>query len=105
MPAVGEIGGLTLFAVLFGLDYIATVPPTAALVARQFGRRAVGLIFGWILLAHQVGAPLAAYAGGLAHQWLGDYTIAFLDAGVLAMIAALLSFQVGRGSVGQLAPV
>ena len=60
LPFVQSFGGLTVFAIVFGLDYIATVPPTAALVADIFGRRHVGTVFGWVFCAHQIGAALAA---------------------------------------------
>jgi sugar phosphate permease len=88
--------GLIGWAVLFGLDYIATVPPTVALVADTFGRRNVGSVFGWVFFSHQVGAALAAYLGGLARVQLGDYGLAFLVAGLLAMFGALLALRINR---------
>jgi sugar phosphate permease len=81
---------------MLGLDYIATVPPTVALVADRFGRLNVGAVFGWVLFSHQVGAALAAYLGGVARDSLGDYTAAFLAAGALAMLAALMASRVKR---------
>src|SRR5829696_7958877 len=65
LPFVTEFAGLTVFAVFFGLDYIATVPPTVALVADRFGRANVGAIFGWVFFGHQIGAALASYLGGV----------------------------------------
>lgn len=96
LPFVTDVMGLTLFAILFGLDYIATVPPTIALTADRFGRRSVGLLFGWISCAHQVGAALASYLGGLTYVWLGDYQLAFLAAGGLGFVAAGLSTRIHR---------
>jgi MFS family permease len=96
LPFVGDVMGLTLFAILFGLDYIATVPPTVALTADRFGRRSVGLLFGWIACAHQIGAALASYLGGVAYVWLGDYQLAFLAAGGLGFVAAGLSTRIHR---------
>jgi predicted MFS family arabinose efflux permease len=90
LPFVTEFAGLTLFAVFFGLDYIATVPPTAALVADRFGRANVGAIFGWVFFGHQIGAALASYLGGVVRVSLGDYTAAFLGAGILAILASLM---------------
>ena len=94
LPVVSDFGGLAIFAVLFGLDYIATVPPTTALVADSFGRRNVGAVFGWIFCAHQIGAALSAWLGGLVHDSMGDYALAFLTAGVLAVTAAGLSLRI-----------
>jgi len=88
--------GLAGFAVLFGLDYIATVPPTAALCADIFGRRNVGLIYGWVFCAHQLGAGAAAYLGGIAHDVLGDYTLAFVGAGVFAVMGSLMALRIDR---------
>lgn len=96
LPFVTDFSGLAVFAVVFGLDYIATVPPTAALVADRFGRRNVGAVFGWVFCAHQIGAALAAYLGGLTRDTLGDYTVAFLAAGVLAIIGAALALGINR---------
>ena len=96
LPFVSNLGGLAVFAILFGLDYIATVPPTTALVADIFGRKNVGTVFGWVFCAHQIGAALAAWLGGLAHDITGNYGLAFLTAGVLAVMAALLALRIGR---------
>jgi sugar phosphate permease len=96
LPAVTDDLGLLLFAIVFGLDYIATVPPTVALTADRFGRRSVGTIFGWISFGHMVGSALAAYLGGVARVYLGDYTLAFIASGVLAFVAAGLSVGINR---------
>ncbi len=96
LPFVTEFAGLAVFAVFFGLDYIATVPPTVALVADRFGRANVGAVFGWVFFAHQVGAALASYLGGVVRDSMGDYTAAFLGAGVLAILASLMVLVVRR---------
>ncbi|ACO47876.1 MFS transporter [Deinococcus deserti] len=80
----------TAFAVLFGLDYIATVPPTTALAADIFGRENVGTVYGWVFCAHQVGAALASWLGGVSRDALGSYSAAFIAAAVLAVAAAVL---------------
>ncbi|MFC4638246.1 MFS transporter [Deinococcus hohokamensis] len=82
------------FAVLFGLDYIATVPPTTALTADTFGRENVGTVYGWVFCAHQVGAALASWLGGVSRDALGSYSAAFLAAAVLAVAAAVLALGV-----------
>lgn len=87
---------LIFFAILFGLDYIATVPPTVALTADNFGRQNVGTVYGWIFAAHQLGAAFAAWAGGAARDALGEYNLAFLVAGGIGVMAGMLSFGIQR---------
>ena len=104
LPFATDFSGLAIFAVVFGLDYIATVPPTSALAADIFGRRNVGTVFGWVFFAHQFGAALAAYLGGLARATMGDYTFAFLTAGVVAVMGGLMALCVRRQAPVTLIP-
>ena len=90
LPAIGSEAGLWVFAVIFGLDYIATVPPTAALTADRFGKASLGTIFGWIFFSHQVGSAVASWGAGVMRVWLGDYTMAFMAAAAVGFIAAAL---------------
>lgn len=99
LPYVTGVFGLSVFAILFGLDYIATVPPTTALVADTFGRKNVGVVYGWVFCSHQIGAALAAWLGGVARDTLGDYALAFLVAGTIAVIAGMLSLRINRQPV------
>ncbi|MGH7772505.1 MAG: MFS transporter [Candidatus Binatia bacterium] len=94
LPFVIDFSGLFIFAVIYGLDWFATVPPTIALTADTFGKRSVGSIFGWIFLAHQIGAALVASVTGAIRVWLGDYQFAFLAGGVMALIAAGLVLRI-----------
>lgn len=103
LPFVSNPLGLAIFAILFGLDYIATVPPTSALVADTFGRANAGTVFGWVFCAHQIGAALAAWLGGVAYELTGGYGIAFIAAGVLAIAATGLSLGIRRGAAPALA--
>ncbi|HZC33968.1 MAG TPA: MFS transporter, partial [Chthoniobacterales bacterium] len=80
---------LPLFAVFYGLDWIATVPPTVALAAQIFGRERVGLVFGWIFAAHQLGAAAAASFAGMLRTLEGTYDHAFLISGNLCIITAV----------------
>ncbi len=96
LPFIVEMRGLLIFAVLYGLDWIATVPPTVNLTAQRFGKGSVGTIFGWIFCAHMVGAGLAAYAGGFFHDVLGDYHLVFISAALLGFIAVGLSMSIKR---------
>lgn len=84
------------FAILFGLDYIATVPPTVALVADNFGRQNVGTVYGWVFAAHQLGAAFASWAGGSVRDALGEYNLAFFAAGALAIMGGMLSLGIRR---------
>lgn len=80
---------LGLFAVFFGLDWIATVPPTLALATRRFGARDAAVVFGWVNVGHQLGAATAAYGAGLVREYAGHYDPAFVIAGGFGVIAAL----------------
>jgi predicted MFS family arabinose efflux permease len=88
--------GLLVFAVFYGLDWIATVPPTVRLVTESFGKEDGPIVFGWVVAAHQVGAGVAALGAGLIRTELGDYQAAFFTAGALCIVAALLALGVGR---------
>src|SRR5439155_87521 len=90
--------GLAAFVIFYGLDWVATVPPTARLAADTFGRENVGIMFGWIAASHQLGAATAAYGGGLLHTWLGDYQVTFMSAGLVCLIAAGLVLRIGQAS-------
>ena len=96
LPMINTPAGLAFFAILFGLDYIATVPPTISLVADTFGRRQVGIIYGWVFCAHHIGAALAAWMGGLVREGVGDYGIAFIAGGALAVLAGMMALRIQR---------
>jgi predicted MFS family arabinose efflux permease len=93
---VGPATGLLIFAIFYGLDWIATVPPTVRLTADVFGREKAGIVFGWIVAAHQLGAAFAASAAGVLRTTTGSYTLAFLGAGALCVIAAAGVLPIGR---------
>jgi sugar phosphate permease len=94
LPVILAAPQLFLFAIVYGLDWIATVPPTVNLTARLYGRAHMGTIYGWIFCSHMIGAALAAYLGGAVHDILGDYTSMFLSAGLLGFIAAAMALRV-----------
>jgi MFS family permease len=92
--------GLSFFAMFYGLDFIATVPPTVRLTARAFGRDQAPLVFGWIYAAHQLGAGAMAFATGISRDLLASYLPGFFTAGILCAIAVLsLWLLKGRGGV------
>jgi sugar phosphate permease len=88
--------GLSLFAVFYGLDWIATVPPTVKLSGQTFGREQGPLIFGWVFTGHQLGAATAAYAAGASRAILLSYLPAFVFAGAACLIAAMAILTVRR---------
>lgn len=87
---------LFLFAIFYGLDWIATVPPTVKLTADAFGPQRATLVFGWIFAAHQLGAGFAAFGAGLVRTELGSYSLAFQGAGILCILAALAFISTRR---------
>jgi sugar phosphate permease len=88
--------GLILFVVFYGLDWVATVPPTVALTAEIFGRDRVGVVFGWIFCSHMFGAALAAWGAGAIRTSFGGYGWAFGTAGLLCLFASGLVMQIPR---------
>ncbi|MGY1593935.1 MFS transporter [Geodermatophilus sp. SYSU D00708] len=83
------------FIVFYGLDWVATVPPTLALCREHFGPRAP-VVFGWVFASHQVGAAVAAFGGGVIRDVTGSYDLAWFAAGALCLVAAALSISIRR---------
>ncbi|WP_293775861.1 MFS transporter [uncultured Oxalicibacterium sp.] len=88
--------GLSLFALFYGLDWIATVPPTVKLTGSAFGKEQAGMVFGWIFAAHQLGSAVAAYGAGLTRTWLLTYNPALYAAGAACLVAAMVIFLIPR---------
>jgi MFS family permease len=85
---VWNVPSLHVWAAIFGLNYISTVPPTTTLTANIYGRYSVGELSGWIFFAHQVGAALGAALAGWIFEWTGSYSSAFVSAAVMGFVAA-----------------
>jgi sugar phosphate permease len=96
LPFVHDTMTIGVFAILFGLDYIATVPPTVALAADRFGAHNVGVVYGWIFAAHMLGAAIAAWVAGVVRENVGDYAIAFVAAGWIAIVAGFAALMIRR---------
>jgi MFS family permease len=97
LPALDfQPAGLLLFAVFYGLDWIATVPPTVALATRHFGEARAPIIFGWVLTGHQMGAAAAAFGAGLIREQTGSYFLAFTIAGAFGVLAAFAAVGFAR---------
>jgi MFS family permease len=88
--------GLSIFAVFYGLDWIATVPPTVKLAGKEFGREQAPLVFGWVFAGHQLGAATAAFGAGLSRDVLLSYMPAFYAAGGACLLAAASVLLIGR---------
>jgi MFS family permease len=97
---VWNVPSLHIFAAIFGLNYISTVPPTTTMTANIFGRLSVGALSGWIFFSHQVGSAIGAWAGGAIFDATGSYSWAFLSAAVMAFMAAGLSLLIKEVPVG-----
>ncbi|MGE0027342.1 MAG: MFS transporter [Thermoleophilia bacterium] len=87
--------GMAAFVVVFGLDWVATVPPTVAITVAHFGRERAGVVFGWIFAAHQLGAAASAWAGGVVRASADTYVPAFLGTGLLGIAAAAMTLGMG----------
>jgi sugar phosphate permease len=96
--------GLSLFALFYGLDWIATVPPTVKLTAAAFGREKAGIVFGWIFAAHQIGAATAAFGAGFTRSELMTYVPAFYTAGAACLVAAVLAIMIQGARKPKLQP-
>jgi MFS family permease len=96
---VWNVPSLHIWAALFGLNYISTVPPTTTLTANIFGRFSVGELSGWIFFAHQVGSALGAAGAGWIFELTGSYAPAFLSAAVMAFLAAGMALLIREAPV------
>ena len=98
LPLAFSLGSFSTiaFIVFYGLDWIATAPPTVNLATRQFGRERGMIVYGWVFASHQVGAAVAATGAGVIRTVTGEYFLAFISAGLLCLVAAVLSLGIGR---------
>lgn len=91
-----EFLGLPIFAMFYGLDWVATVPPTVKLTAERFGSTEAPVVFGWIVAGHQLGAAFAALGAGVLRNNLGSYTVATLVSGGLCLMGAVMVLSINR---------
>ncbi len=93
---------LSLFTVFYGLDWLATVPPTVKLASEKFGANA-NIVFGWIFFGHQIGSALAAWGTGLTRSAYDTYLPTFYVSGLLCVLAAMAVFAINRRAPGSAA--
>ncbi|KAB2329712.1 MFS transporter [Cytobacillus depressus] len=98
----GSITMLIIFTVFYGLDWIATVPPTISISRQIFGINKSAIVYGWIFAFHQAGAATAAYGGGLIYKFFNTYTWAFFMAGVFCLLASLFVIIIKKQHSSQL---
>jgi predicted MFS family arabinose efflux permease len=91
-----DLFSLSLFAVFYGLDWLATVPPTVRLASESFGERDGPIVFGWVAFGHQIGAATAAFGAGALRDLQGRYLESFVIAGVLGLVAAGAALAIRR---------
>ncbi len=94
LPYVTNFSGLFIFAIIYGLDWFATVPPSIYLTGETFGNQSIGRIYGWIFLAHQLGAFVSAIGAGTIFDWAGRYEPAFIIGGVMGLAAAVMALSI-----------
>jgi sugar phosphate permease len=88
--------GLALFAVFYGLDWLATVPPTVKLTSERFSPERANVVFGWMFTGHQLGSAAVAYGAGLSRTVYASYLPAFFVSGALCLLAALLVMSIAK---------
>ncbi|MBI1197364.1 MAG: MFS transporter [Phenylobacterium sp.] len=91
-----DLVSLSVFAVFYGLDWLATVPPTVGIANATFGERNGPIVFGWVALGHQMGAASAAFGAGVLRELQGRYLESFVIAGLLAVVAGLAALAIRR---------
>lgn len=92
---------LSIFAILYGLDWVATVPPTVRLANQSFGEDDAPILFGWMMVGHQLGAAVAALGAGIIRQETGSYMPAFIAAGIFGLVASIAFLLAARPATAQ----
>ena len=98
-----DVVSLAIFSVFYGLDWVATIPPTVTLTNEVFGKKDAPVMVSWIVAGHQLGGALAALGAGETRYLTGSYVPAFLASGVACLMAALLVLRIARGRPAALA--
>ncbi len=99
LPFILQMQGMLIFSIIYGFDWVATVPPTVNLTAQRFGRKSLATIYGWIYFSHMLGAGIAAFAGGFFRERLGDYHGVFISAAIMGIVAVGLTMSMSRKTI------
>jgi predicted MFS family arabinose efflux permease len=86
-----------VFIIFYGLDWVATVPPTIMLCRAILGPQRATVVYGWVFVGHQIGASVAAIGAALLRVKLGDYALAFYISATMCLVASLAVLQIGKG--------
>jgi hypothetical protein len=86
-----------VFIIFYGLDWVATVPPTLMLCRIVMGTQRSAVVYGWVFVGHQVGASIAAIGAAILRVKLGDYAVAFYISATMCLVAALAVLQIAKG--------
>ena len=95
---------LSVFAIFYGLDWIATIPPTVKLIGQSFGREKTAVMYGWITAVHQIGGACAAFFGGVLRVNFDTYMHAFMISGLLCLLAAIMALFIGTSRAAPVKP-
>lgn len=86
-----------VFVIFYGLDWVATVPPTLTLCRIVMGNQRSAVVYGWVFVGHQVGASIAAIGAAVLRVKLGDYALAFYISATMCLVAAFAVLQIAKG--------
>jgi hypothetical protein len=92
-----SVYGLSVFSMVYGLDWIASAPPTVRLLSGVVGAQRIGIMVAWITVIHQIGSASAAYLAGVLRITFGTYIGAFFMSGILLIAAAVMVLFIGAG--------
>ena len=86
-----------VFVIFYGLDWVATVPPTLVLCRMVMGNQRSAIVYGWVFVGHQIGASIAALGAAVLRVKLGDYAAAFYISGAMCLVASFAVLQIAKG--------
>ena len=86
-----------VFVIFYGLDWVATVPPTLVLCRMVMGNQRSAVVYGWVFVGHQIGASIAALGAAVLRVKLGDYAAAFYISGAMCLVASFAVLQIAKG--------
>jgi len=86
-----------VFIIFYGLDWVATVPPTLMLCRMVMGNQRSAVVYGWVFVGHQIGASIAALGAAVLRVKLGDYAVAFYISATMCLVASLAVLQIAKG--------
>jgi hypothetical protein len=86
-----------VFVIFYGLDWVATVPPTIMLCRAVLGPQRASVVYGWVFVGHQIGGAVAAFGAAILRVQIGDYAAAFYISGALCIVTSYFVLQIAKG--------